>query len=303
MKKNKLKRIRRFFNVSLITLSVLLVSLLALVIIHTSDTTFNLSANTEQVEIVTQKHLELNWFFEDVILKEKLTPRDTIVRFSGFIKVPINSRITILRKGFGDVFIKFNKIPNSDFSVDLYNKSFDPYKTLTEDFTILIDSIQEKSLLGNTIVMPLNGLRGEFRTAPTPKSNESSANIPILRSGKVKLMKQSLLNTGLIENDSFDLQLGDQFIFNDAEHLAYGFIAINEKPNLSISYNVSGNNAVINKPGDVRRNISVSIINQIINDKMLSFISIFIGALFALITLLSFYIDYAIFIITVKNGK
>ena len=299
MSKRKAKYFLKIFYYLAVILLAILTIFCLLIFFSSTKTTFNIVAKTEQVQFNTKYELDSNWILENVTIREDIFTDSTDIKFSGSINIPLNSTVKIERISFGPVKLSFEK-SNDDFSGVLFDSNREYFKTLTSNFEIYIDSIAQKANIGESIIFPLNGLKGRLGTSE-PVGNEVESIIPILRSGKVKLLNKSIFNSGLSVTGTFDLQLGDQFVINEPENKGFGFIVINEEPNLMISYNVIGNNGKINKLGGSQRDISSSVFSKIINDKFLSLISIVLAALIALITLLTFWIDYSQFVHSLKK--
>lgn len=299
MSKRKAKHFLKIFYYLAVILIAILTIFCCLVLFGSSKTTFNIVAETEQIQFNTQYEMDSNWILENVTIREDIFSDSSDYRFSGSIKIPLNTTVKIDRISFGPLKLSFEK-SNEDFSGVLFDYDGEYKTTLTSSFEIYIDSIASRADIGESIIFPLNGLKGMFGTSE-PLSNEVESIIPILRSGKVKLLNKSIFNSGLSETGNFDLQLGDQFVINEPQNKGFGFIVANEEPNLMISYSVIGNSGEINKLGGNQRNISSSVFSKIINDKFLSIVSILLAAIIALITLLTFWIDYSLFVHSLKK--
>lgn len=149
-----------------------------------------------------------------------------------------------------------------------------------------------KSVDGITTIIPISGKVILGRALNYELYNSSTA---IVRSGVVKMVGKSLLGNHFFESGVIDLNIGDQFIMEDGETKAYGFIVVNEMPAMTAAYRTVGRQGKIITPGPVDNNsgyyISTSLTSRFLNDNFFQGISWSFASLILLGTLLTFLID------------
>lgn len=152
---------------------------------------------------------------------------------------------------------------------------------------------------GRTLLVPVSGTVEPGRDVGRGGTGTTS----ILRSGKVTMLGRSVFSqwfapeAEVFEAGSVALDAGDQFRVEDAETEAYGFVVVDERPGLTAAYRVQGRRGIVSRPGPTTSgySVSVSFVDRILHDRLFQAFSMAFAALIALITLVTFVMDWLSF--------
>jgi hypothetical protein len=124
---------------------------------------------------------------------------------------------------------------------------------------------EDTSGTGGNLVIPISGTIELGRELGA----ETNATVPLLRTGKVTLVGQSLLDsTQIFEASAADLHLGDGFEITAPETAAEGVIVLNEEPALAVSFRCKARGARVIRPGGGRDRLTVPLQTRLAKDPL-----------------------------------
>ena len=291
MTKKKRYRYLRWFQTITILLLCMTVFLVIKVLINHEASTFEIYLDTEKLKFTSSRGMDSEWSLDSVRIKEDFGEQNYY--FTGSLVLPPHAEVSVIRQSFGYSSITIEGV-NPEHPLILKDTNFDPIKRIDQPLTIYQENIPERMNDGKTIIWPLNGIIGEISTG-RPISDEIEETVPLLRNGRVDIYKHGLFNSGIYRAGTFELNIGDEISIKEPEQAAFGFIAINEQPNMMVAYRLKGGGATLKKPGGAERQLQVSLFDQLINDRFLAILSITTGGFLAVFALLTFIIDFSIF--------
>ncbi len=175
---------------------------------------------------------------------------------------------------------------------DIYSEQGRIYKKADNFIEFIVPEPSDESKNGVTTIIPISGKVVLGRVVNYESYNTSTA---IVRSGTVKMIGKSLIGNHFFESGTFNLNIGDQFVMEEEDDKAYGFIVVNENPAMTAAYRMVGRRGKIITPGPVDINsgyyISTSLISRFLYDNFFQGISWAFASLILFGTLLTFLID------------
>lgn len=256
-------------------------------------TVFNITAVTERFEVEMQDNKSNNWNFYDV----KITDRNLAVledNFSGTLRLNPGVWVRIDRFGSGPAVI-WLECKTGQTIGKLKKDDAPTYQELTQTFIeIEIDSIVEKAARGITHIMPITGIARLGGDTDIEIYGEGTG---VLKEGVVSMQGySSLRDMEYFSAGSEQLRLGDELLFSKNEQ-AVGFALLGDKPGIEVAYRVEAKEATLIKPGPVKKGnkISATLLDKLLNDKSFQAISVLVGFLFVIFTILTFFMDAYIF--------
>lgn len=236
------------------------------------ETSFGVNAKTESVLFNSGLNSSLIWHFNDVKL---LNGRSQEI-FTGGLSINDSVDVFVERKSLGACIIRLTS--HGKGSVGSLLKDDQYSGKLEEVAYIFIDSIYNKALIGKTMILPLNGINGKLTTG-TPVGNESSYSVPILREGSVTLLNTSFNGKNTYKAAEYELKSGDRFIINDRKSPYYGFLSLDERPCITLTYKVSGASGLIERPGGIKYPVESTLLSKFQYDAFYQWLSLFFGIL------------------------
>jgi hypothetical protein len=280
------RKIRLIFGLILIGV----VALVAYLLVSAKITTvFNVTAVTERLEFKILDNNNSTWNFAGV----KMLNRDVEVleeNFSGTLRIFSGTHIRIDRFGSGPAYII---IQNND-GQPIGQKKMDEasvYQDITEDYLeILLDSISTKAANGTTHILPI---KGNIRLGGDIDYEINGEGTAVLKEGTVSMQGYSSLRKNeYFEAGTEHLKLGDELVFKENEP-AVGFARLGDQAGIEVAYRVEAKEATIIKPGPVKNGykISATLLDKFVNDKGFQAVSVLVGFLFVIFTMLTFFMD------------
>lgn len=236
------------------------------------ETSFGVNAKTESVLFNSGFNSSLIWHFNDV----KLLNGGSQEVFTGGLSINDSVNVSIERKSLGPCIIRLTS--NGKGSVGSLLKNDEYFGELEEVAYIFIDSIYNKASIGKTMILPLNGINGKLTTG-NPVGNESSYSVPILREGSVTLLNSSFNGKNTYKAAEYELKSGDRFRINDRKSPYYGFISLDERPCITLTYKVSGASGFIERPGGIKYPVESTLLSKFQYDAFYQWLSLFFGIL------------------------
>ena len=246
-----------------------------------SPTTFNVSAVTEEVKVVTPNVPMSSWPVSNATLSKSCPEEGATqnIQFTGSISIKPLVQITFTRIAFDKLVVMlFNE--NEKTSVgELYDSNDEYVGSLTSCAFFVINNISELVSSGKTIVFPITGkitAGNEIRFLTQTKN-------PVLREGKVTILDRSFVFGEHYSVGPFDLETGDSFEIRRHTVPSQGFVLINEKPAINLVYRAKAFRGVIKRYQSENFELRNSYWSKIYNDESLSLSWLLIAILFNVI--------------------
>ncbi|QMW01718.1 hypothetical protein [Spirosoma foliorum] len=252
-------------------------------------TTFNITANTERIEIQTvdENGSHLNFYDADIY---DTGTNPIFKKFTGSLKLNKGVAVTIERTAYGPAILQFNA-PKNQIIGSIFDENSQFVRHTSHFLQIFISNIKSRAENGQTIILPVDGVVNIGRSVDFETPDESTA---VLRSGEINMTGKSTF-TDTFEAGTNQLYLGDQITFDDKNNKAFGFITINEQPCMQAAYRVIAKQATILKPGPKTQNSGVDIqatkFDRLSKASPFQIISLIFGALGFLTSLFTFLKD------------
>lgn len=251
-------------------------------------TTFNISAVTEEVMVVTEKIPMSAWPVKNIDLSRDCPDekKDT-EKFSGSIHINPSVQITFTRRAFGD--IKVTMFNNEGKNVgELYDVEDEHFGSLTDCAFFYISNIVgykksgepvERKESGETIVFPISGKI----TAGNEMHFLTQHAFPILREGQITILDRSFIIGENYSAGSFNLGTGDSFEIINPTVPSQGIVLINEEAAINLVFMAKGERGIIKRYKSEDYELKNSYWSKLYNDEALSLAWIFIIILFSII--------------------
>lgn len=265
-------------------------TLLFLIIVNISiPTTYNVTVKTERLQYQTIDENNSRIPLNDV--QGYNYDGDDLGIMNGSFHISSNAHVLIERIAEGPLFIQITGKGKMSAG-SIYSEQGHIYKEADNFIEFIIPKPSDRSKNGVTTIIPISGKVVLGRVINYESYNTSTA---IVRSGTVKMIGKSLIGNHFFESGTFNLNIGDQFIMEEENTKAYGFIVVNEDSAMTAAYRMVGSKGKIITPGPVDLNsgyeISTSLISRFLYDNFFQGISWSFASLILLGTLLTFLID------------
>jgi len=244
-------------------------------------TTFNVSAITEEVNVVTPEIPISMWPVKNVLLSKSCpdeSKKVKYVNFNGSFSINSNVEITFNRIAFGELTVSLFNNKNTSVG-DLYDEEDEFISSLTHCAFFHIRNIPKRTLAGETIVLPISGdvsVGNKIRFLTHNKT-------PILRSGQVTILDRSLFIGDYYSLGPFTLEAGDSFNVQETTVPSQGFVSINEDAAMNLVYKAEGFGGVIKRYQSEDYDLENSYWSKLYHDEALSLLWILIIILFNII--------------------
>lgn len=244
-------------------------------------TTFNVSAQTEEVKVVTHNIPMSRWPVRGADISRSCPEEEKDVehlKFTGSLSINPSVYLTLTRVAFGD--LKVTLYSSEDKSVgDLYNEEDEYVNSLTSCAFFYIRKIAERTGKGDTIVLPVTGdisVGSEIRFL-------TQSSMPVLRAGQVTILDRSFVTGENYSVGPFSLETGDNFTVHNSTVSSQGFILINENAAINLVFRAKGFRGVINRYQSEDYELRNSYWSKLYHDESLSLAWILIIVLFNVI--------------------
>jgi hypothetical protein len=210
------------------------------------QTTFDVTLVTEEIVFTTDTLSNNIWPFKDA---EVLTPGDENWRaFSDAVKLGDSARVQIRRMATGPIHVYMeSQYYNQDSVIigEIYYESDGTSEALYSGTAFRINNLLARADSGETIVLPVRGTI----VSSEPVSLETEQKLPLLRSGTIALLGETMIGDEVFTAGKLELSPGDQFVVGNPETPAIGFVVANERPALQATYRVLARAARVVRPG------------------------------------------------------
>jgi hypothetical protein len=284
-----------------ITLGISFVILLYLIALSKINTIFNITANTERLELTVSDNNNSSWNFNGVNILD-VYGNYLHKNFAGSVVLSANSTIRIDRNASGPAFITIENRKSKTLCTIKSDADLSSKEIKANFIEFEVDSIVDKSTKGITHVLPIKGFVKLGGDTDYEINGESTA---VLKEGTVSMQGvSSIRRNEYFRAGTEQLNLGDELVFRN-NPIAIGFVLIGEKSGLEVSYRVEAREAVVIRPGYEKSGykISATLLDKFLNDRSFQTLSLLTGAIIVLITLLTFGMDIFSFYQTVLNNK
>lgn len=279
-KKNRQLSIEQIILVLFLVLAVFL----AVIIIIPVESTFSISVNTERIKfIVLKDHSKIplrnvtifNYDgkrIDTTCQKLVQSKQDSTAGYDGTFKIADNSSIIIERIAMGALSIQI-KGSKENPAGTFYSWEEDEVIHEADNFVeFYIEDIKARVLKGETIIIPIKGRKMRIGRSVNYETFENTT--AMLKKGKVRAIGKSFFfKNNYFISETYELNIGDQFIVGDDKTEAYGFVTINENSAMDASYKILGKKGRIITPGPINENsgylISTSLISRFKNDPII----------------------------------
>lgn len=257
-------------------------------------TVFNVDVNTESLEVIVPREFKAPVLHVKSVSYSDEFAEVYIPNFSGSVTVEPETIVNIQRIGNGPVVLTFTneakKVVTLESSPDSLGETS---KNIFDNFfEIIIKDVNDMTASGITHVFQLSGevILGEDVTDAAP--NEP---IPILLDGKITMTNKSYLSRKEFISSEHILSRGDKVFFDSDIGYASGFVVTSSNQGLLASIRVKAQEAIVKKVGPALDSNLISIaptyFDRISNDLFFQALSLFLGTIIFITTLISFYYD------------
>lgn len=263
-------------TLKILAVVVVIFVLLFPLLIDPITTTYNITANTEQLIITTKDGDGSRLPLYGVNIYTDTSRY--LENFDGVFEISRDVEITIDRIASGPVIITFESKGNAPTGF-LYRSTDSKYFKETGPYLrIEINDINKRADEGQTTILPINGLVSIGRPIGFEVFGSSTA---LLRSGEIAMTGSSTFSKMTFDAGQKALNLGDQVIFEEQANKAIGFATINENPGMQVAYRVIAKTAKILKPGPREEGkgleVKATILDRLLRASLLQFVSLCIG--------------------------
>lgn len=293
-------------------IAVLMLFVLNELLFNPSKATFNVVAETEIVELkIINKNQGRFTLYNCRISDYENTLLDS---FYGTLQLLEGTIVRIERTGTANPVITLSNPENKGELCILYHENADIIdRKWGHDLSIeYLDFHNTMTKNGFNLFLNLEGILDIGKNINRPNLWEPPA---LLREGIISVVGRSIIGNYYYESGEHKLYIGDQLVFyqnlntyqDSIDNKGIGFVLIDTVPGMHLAYRVNAYKAKIFKTGPKTKtssyDISVSIIDQILLDRIFQGFSIVSGALLISINILTFYLDYSMFSFARKEDK
>jgi hypothetical protein len=235
-------------------------------------TTFDVSAETEWGEVIPGSQPRSDWLLDDARF---FIGEDTIGRpVSGSLRLSDSVRVVVQRRSTGPLTLDITPVGTSQHLGDIV-LSDSLSIPLHGHAMILFNDIEARSQKGLPIVLPLKGsvIAGraiEIETDPSPAR---------FRGGKVTSFGRSIFGWTVFSAGIVELAPGDQVSIEAQRSPAFGLIAADERPALSVGYRTIATSVKVRRPGGSDYRIGTSLYARLAADPVLQVTWLVLGFL------------------------
>jgi len=244
-------------------------------------TTFNVSASTEEVEVMTSD-VPMSWWPVTDIELSKTCPDEGDIQyeqFTGSIKINSSVKIIFTRIAYGDLRVAMYR--NSSEYIDrpddendgkeknsvgeLYDDEDEYNGSLTNCAFFNIKNIVESAKSGKTVVFPVTGKIAAGKEIRFLTQNK----VPVLRKGKVTILDRTFVVGENYSVGPFELEMGDGFEIQSPSVPSQGFVLVNEEPAINLVFRAEGLRGVVKRYQSEDYELRNSYWSKLYNDKVL----------------------------------
>jgi hypothetical protein len=237
-------------------------------------TTFDISAETEWVEFIPGSQPRSDWLLDSARI---FIGEDTVGQpVSGSLRLSDSARVVVQRRSSGPLTLDISPVGTNQHLGDIV-LSDSVSTSLHGHAIILLNDIEARSQKGLPIVLPVKGsvIAGraiEIETEPSPAR---------FRGGRVTSFGKSIFGWTVFSAGTVELTPGDQVSIEAQRSPAFGLIAADERPALSVGYRAIATSVKVRRPGGSDYRIGTSIYDRLAADPVLQVTWLVIGFLLA----------------------
>ena len=237
---------------------------LILIVVVPRTTTFNVTAQTERVEMTLDEAPPSRWNLEDVAIKDGDLDIDPSYR--GDLELAERTQVIIERIAAGPLRVFVQCLAQCTSAGRLIPLNDSLRTTLPKQFDLEVSDPEARARRGQTIVLPLSGRVLVGRTIGI----ETGATTAMLRTGRVTMLGRSIFRDNVFEAGSLSLEAGDQFVVRGD---SVGVAVVDERAALTAAYRVIATSGQVVRPGGGGFGVAASTLGQLFNDDLFLAIS------------------------------
>jgi hypothetical protein len=256
----------------------LIVGLIAVVVVP-RPTTFNVTAETERVEMTLLEPAPSRWTLEAVAIDED--DNRTEASFSGFLELAPQTRVLIQRVALGPLWIHVECLPGCASAGRLLGEDETPIRPLPRRIDVHVSELEERARRGTTVLLPLAGTVSAGRTIGI----ETGGTTAMLRNGRVSMLGRSVFREDIFEAGAITLEAGDQF---DVAGQTLGFVVADERPAMTAAYRAIARTGTVVRPGGGTYTVSASLLGRLFSDDLFRALSALLALAAGIATVVGF---------------
>lgn len=201
-------------------------------LMNNSDTLFNVTAQTETLQVTTYKNSQFpDWAMDDATIIDDVS--DKTIDFTGTLTINEHSLIEIERFGDQETYISIEsekesaaKIYHNDGEIEILSNS-------------IVIEIKKPAY---AITLPLDGVITIGKSI-----KEGMHSFPLLLSGVVSISDKAVVSREYYSTEPRQLKIGDIFQIHEATTQSSGFIRIENNHGILVTYSGKGKAGVISR--------------------------------------------------------
>jgi hypothetical protein len=204
-------------------------------------TSFDVTAQTDKVRLITDPQYRGTWSFEKVHLARGFAKDDTV--FTGRVRIQPKVEVHIVRSGKGPLRILCRSRTPGGVVAELYGADDEHEETVTDRLVLRIDDVAARADAGRAILLTVSGnfhLGGHV----THDSGEGE----LFREGKITMLGHSLFGRALYNAGSTALDLGDEISIPTSEP-SFGIVLADSPPSLGVVMRAVGHRMTVSRFG------------------------------------------------------
>lgn len=252
-------------------------------------TTFNVSVTTERIEFKTTDENNSRIPLNNVYVYNY--EGDSLGKYNGTFHISEGSKVIAERISNGALTIQVENEAKKSSGIlyDTQDKIINEADSFIEFY---IPKPSERAIKGENIIIPFSG---DVVLGRAVNYESYAYNPALVRNGKITMIGKSLFANHFFESGTYDLNIGDQFVIEQAKSKAYGFVVVNENPAMSAAYRVVGKKGRIVTPGPVNEEtgyfISTTFLSRFLYDSFFQSLSWAFACIIFISTALTFIKD------------
>jgi hypothetical protein len=226
----------------------------------TVPTTYDINAETETLHMKSSNYSSVQWTIRDALMFRDFDSESENV--SGLLSPSGNVDILFERIGSGPLRVRFLSSAGSVGSIwDNDGKRID----LGRRVSFVFQDLEQKAKAGNTILLPLIGEIEIGRSLSFDGMEQQAA----LRTGNIRILGTSLLNSTLFQAGSYPLEFGDDIRIQPSQTPSFGLLVSSDQPGLKVSIRGRSTSAIVTRFGSMGYEIRTSAYSRLKNDPVL----------------------------------
>lgn len=273
-------KIRRRYYIDIVAIGLALSCAIAAVYLEV-PLTYVVSASTERVTIRSEAPGAISqWYLNDIEINRAC--ENNWEPFSGTVRIEPATVVIVERIARGSLLIDVRPATDAASKVlaRLEHEESSEISVAQQCFSITVDDLEERSKRGQTVVLPINGY---IEVGRRPR-HETIQFVPLLRSGSVRVVGQTLLGGATYDAGTLSLGMGDEFVLEEPTS-GSGLVVADQNPGLKVVSHTAGARAFVRRFGAQPQKISASLWVRIERDPTIT--ALVAATVFILSTLVS----------------